>query len=180
MLMMCSSGRNFYFWFKYDLGQKYYAPLVQPDRCSNSWPPDHDSTLHITKIPALTTWPSVNFVLPWVFLYQAIGSVIERDAGVSSYVSKLISHTPPFPITVCWILRACANLHSMMGFVHSQSLFIILRTKLLLIMPPWHIPIYTWFQIGIYRVGLSRSIRVVYRISSNFYISGSSLIISNF
>ena len=48
-----------YFWFNYDSGQKYYAPKVSPDRGSNSWPPDHDSTFHVTETPALTTWPSV-------------------------------------------------------------------------------------------------------------------------
>ena len=37
-----------YFWFKYDLGQKYYAPQVWPNRGSNSWPPDHDSIFHVT------------------------------------------------------------------------------------------------------------------------------------
>ena len=30
-----------------------------PTGGSNSWPPDHDSTFHITETPALTTWPSV-------------------------------------------------------------------------------------------------------------------------
>ena len=35
-----------YFWFKYDSGQKYYASQVQPDRGSNSWPPDHDRTFN--------------------------------------------------------------------------------------------------------------------------------------
>ena len=48
-----------YFWFKYDLGQKYYAPQVQPDQGSNSWRPDHDSTLHVTETPAVTTRSSV-------------------------------------------------------------------------------------------------------------------------
>ena len=47
------------FWFKYDLGQKYQAPQVRPNQDSNSWPPDHDSTFHVTETPALTTWPSV-------------------------------------------------------------------------------------------------------------------------
>ena len=46
-----------YFWFKYYLGQKYYAPQVQPDRDSNSRPPDHDSTFHVTETPALATRP---------------------------------------------------------------------------------------------------------------------------
>ena len=41
------------------LGQKYYAPQAQPDWDSNSWPPDHDITFHVTETPALTTWPSV-------------------------------------------------------------------------------------------------------------------------
>ena len=49
----------FHFWFKNDFGQKYYAPQVRPDQGSNSWPPDHDSTVHVTKTSALTTRPSV-------------------------------------------------------------------------------------------------------------------------
>ena len=53
------------FWFKYNLGQKYYAPQVRPSRGSNSWPPDHDSTSHVTKTPALTTRPSVTFSCHW-------------------------------------------------------------------------------------------------------------------
>ena len=31
-----SVGCTTIFWFKYDLGEKYYAPQVQPDRGSNS------------------------------------------------------------------------------------------------------------------------------------------------
>ena len=46
--------QNTYFWIKYDLGQKYYAPQVRPDRGSNSWPPDH-VTVHVTETPALTS-----------------------------------------------------------------------------------------------------------------------------
>ena len=55
-----------YFWIKYDVGQKYYmyAPEVQPNRGSNSWPPGHDSTFHVTETPALTTWPSVTTLYP--------------------------------------------------------------------------------------------------------------------
>ena len=52
-------NKTLYFWFKYDLGQKYQAPQVPPDRCPNSWPPDHDSTFHVNEMPALTTRPSV-------------------------------------------------------------------------------------------------------------------------
>ena len=51
-----------YFWIKYDLGQKCHAPQIRPTRGSNSWPPDHDSTFHVTEMPALTTWPSVTSV----------------------------------------------------------------------------------------------------------------------
>ena len=47
------------FWLKFDLGQKYYAPQVRPDRGSNSWPQDHHSTVHVTETPALTIQPSV-------------------------------------------------------------------------------------------------------------------------
>ena len=53
---------NWYFWLKYDFGQKYYTPQVQPDWGSNSWPPDHDSTFHVTETPALTTRPSVTSI----------------------------------------------------------------------------------------------------------------------
>ena len=38
--------------FKHKLGQKYYAPQVRPDWGSNSWPPDHDGTFHVTETPA--------------------------------------------------------------------------------------------------------------------------------
>ena len=47
------------FWFKYDLRKKYYTPQIRPNWGSNSWPPDHDSILHVTEMPALTTRPSV-------------------------------------------------------------------------------------------------------------------------
>ena len=50
---------KWYYWFKYDLGHKYKAPQVRPNRGSNSWPLDHDSTFHVTETPVLTTWPSV-------------------------------------------------------------------------------------------------------------------------
>ena len=43
--------------------KEYYAPQVWPDRGLNSWPPDHDSTFHVTETPALTTWPSVTSAL---------------------------------------------------------------------------------------------------------------------
>ena len=35
--------------------QNYYAPQVRPNLGSNSQPPDHDSTIHIIKMPAPTT-----------------------------------------------------------------------------------------------------------------------------
>ena len=40
-------------WLKYDLGQKYHAPQVRPDRGSNSRPPGHDSTFHVTETPSM-------------------------------------------------------------------------------------------------------------------------------
>ena len=44
-----------YVYFKHDLGQKYYAPQVRPNRGSNSRPPDHDRTLQVTETPSVTT-----------------------------------------------------------------------------------------------------------------------------
>ena len=61
--MIWFSENTIYIWFKYDLGQKYYAPQVQPHQGSNSWPPDHDSTLHVTETPTQTTWPSVTLFM---------------------------------------------------------------------------------------------------------------------
>ena len=58
----CKNGTGLstkYVWFKYDLEQKYHTPQVQPGRGLNSWPPDHDSTFHVTETPAITTRPSV-------------------------------------------------------------------------------------------------------------------------
>ena len=53
---------------KYDLGKKYYALQVRPDQGSNSWPPDYDSTFHVTETPALTTWLSVTSYTKWKYL----------------------------------------------------------------------------------------------------------------
>ena len=50
-----------YVWFKYDLGQKYQAPQVRPDRDSNSWPPDHNSTFHVTETP------NIEYIFTFVF-----------------------------------------------------------------------------------------------------------------
>ena len=47
------------FWFKYFLGKKYYMPKFDMTRV-RTWPPDHDSTFHITETPALITRPSMN------------------------------------------------------------------------------------------------------------------------
>ena len=46
------------------LRQNYCAPQVQPHRGLNSWPPDHDSTFHVTETPALTARPSVSSKAP--------------------------------------------------------------------------------------------------------------------
>ena len=54
-------------WLKYDLGQKYQAPQVRPNRGSDSRPPDHDSTFYVTETPALTTRPPVTS-LHWLIL----------------------------------------------------------------------------------------------------------------
>ena len=45
--------------FASDLGQKYYAPQVQPNRDSNSWPPGHDTAFHVTETTAPTKRLSV-------------------------------------------------------------------------------------------------------------------------
>ena len=59
-----------YFWFKHNLGQKYYAPQVQPYWGLNSRLSDYDSTFHITEMSALTTRPSVTFLYTFSNLYN--------------------------------------------------------------------------------------------------------------
>ena len=50
----------------YNLRQKYYSPQVRPDRGLNSWPPDHDSTFHVTETATLITRPSVtSWLVQW-------------------------------------------------------------------------------------------------------------------
>ena len=46
LMVLKLSFCKFIFWFKYDLGDKYHTPQVQPDRGLNSWPPYHDSTFY--------------------------------------------------------------------------------------------------------------------------------------
>ena len=40
-----------YFWNKYNLGLKFYAPQVRPDKGLNLWPPDRGSIFHVTETP---------------------------------------------------------------------------------------------------------------------------------
>ena len=61
-----------------DLGQKYQAPQVRADRGSNSRPPDHDSTFHVTETPALITWPSVTSI-------GTLGSLPSFNYGLFSF-----------------------------------------------------------------------------------------------
>ena len=60
---LCGYAVNLSVWFKYDLGQKYHAPQVQPGWGLNSWPPDDGSTFDVTEMPAITTRPSVTSFL---------------------------------------------------------------------------------------------------------------------
>ena len=52
-VVMYPKPSNYYFLFKYDLEQKYYAPKFQPDRGSNLWPQDDDGTFQVAERPAL-------------------------------------------------------------------------------------------------------------------------------
>ena len=64
-----------YFWFKYGIGHKYYAPQFRPDNGSNSWPPHHCSTFHVTEMLTLTTQPTVikyGTFLFWIALMQIL------------------------------------------------------------------------------------------------------------
>ena len=52
------------FWIKYQLDRSTMHPWhhkFDPDWGSNSWPPDHDRTFHVTEMPSLTTWSLVTY-----------------------------------------------------------------------------------------------------------------------
>ena len=89
-----SKLNNHYFWFVYDLGQKYHAPQVRPNRGSNSWSPHHDSAVHVTETPVLTTRPSTMQDSTWyriscfsVFIYWAVS-----EGFLLAYHNKLQLH----------------------------------------------------------------------------------------
>ena len=44
------------------LTQKYYVSQVQPNRASNLWPPDHDSTFHVSETLLPNNSPSRHFI----------------------------------------------------------------------------------------------------------------------
>ena len=63
------------------LRQKYYASQVRPNRGSNSWPPDHDSTFHVTDmrcyvVVSLCLCPVVDFSLQEVCCSACIGCAV--------------------------------------------------------------------------------------------------------
>ena len=95
------SSSFFYFYFlggggrggasKYTLRQKCYAPQVPSNPGSKSWPPDHDSTFHVTQTPTLTTRPSVT-VLDRSTTHPKFDST-----GVHYQLEALRECRPPWP-----------------------------------------------------------------------------------
>ena len=67
---------------------------VWPDQGLNSWPPDHDSTFHVTEAPALTTCPSMT----------------SRQAAKRSFTSTtcLIKNTKPSKYGM--LLKLCVQI----------------------------------------------------------------------
>ena len=103
-----------FFWFKHDLGQTCYAPHVRPDQGLNSWPPDHDSTLHVTETPALTTRPSVTSISQPYF-YRAMNSFVLFSAKrfmLLHFVSSSIYIYTWEHAWLCWVDILC-YLHSL-------------------------------------------------------------------
>ena len=54
---------------------------LRPNQGSNLWPPDHDSTVHVTETPALTTWPSVT-----LYPEMANGKVLSEELYLMIYL----------------------------------------------------------------------------------------------
>ena len=87
---------------RYDSRQKYYAPQVEPDPGSNSWPPDHDRAFHVietwpsvtsafhdTETPGLTTWPSVTILLPFCHSTGEFNHISYRCIYITLYISTI-------------------------------------------------------------------------------------------
>ena len=86
------------------LGQKYYAPQVQPKRALNSWPPDHESTFHVTEMPALTTWPSVT---SWHAERLWICFMLGIELVAAHGNTLLLTRTPQhFDVAPGWLLES--------------------------------------------------------------------------
>ena len=79
------NSNTLYVWFKYNLGQKYYVPQVQPELGLNSF--------HVTETPALTTWPSVTTLGQKHFAPQVL--FIQKGLDVAQ------NSTMPCPTYVC-------------------------------------------------------------------------------
>ena len=89
---LLKQNKFFYVLFKYDLGQKYYAPQVRPDRGSNSRPPDHDSTLHVTETEPVIFMSTHNSA---VQTFDCNQSVTFKPYGVISHSNSCSR--------ICWL-----------------------------------------------------------------------------
>ena len=113
-----------YFWFKYDLGQKYYAPQVKPDQHSNSWPPDYDSVFHVMEMNDVTTWRSVTYDLT-TFTEETISHYIYTHKG--NYIT-IYAHLQRNPYhTMCTLTEETilCDMHTQRGnhftlYAHSE------------------------------------------------------------
>ena len=82
------------------LRQKYYALQFRPNLGSNSWLPDHDSTLHVTGTPALTTQPSVTnfFSIPiHPSCFKSFANPLFSLQFTNPSSTKYPSHGPTIP-----------------------------------------------------------------------------------
>ena len=70
-----------------------YAPQVRSDRSLNLWPPDHDSTFHVTETPALTTRPSV---------ISSYLNVIAHGKKVNVHFTEHHRHIDNYNILIHW------------------------------------------------------------------------------
>ena len=108
----------------YSLGQKYHAPQVQPGRGLNSWPPNHDSTFHVTETPGITTRPSVTatltcwYVIKLTYSWSLVSCVSAYTAYCISFVLRCrIQRYSVIPLStnsglIGWVPH-CDTLHSL-------------------------------------------------------------------
>ena len=98
---------TWYILFKYDLGQKFYSPQVQLNRGWNSWPPEYDSTFHVTETSGNQGLPQGNLV--GLIHFQYIPNRFPEDWVFFRFVVFHFSQKPKQVIRIQYGIQVHVN-----------------------------------------------------------------------